>query len=238
MGIFNKFLGGNTLYYPGCLTKFVLKDIQENYKKILEKEGVDFIVLKDKEFCCGSPVKNAGADKEFEDLAKKNLKVFKDHNINRIISNCPACVAVFKNDYKETLGNDWDVEVLHITEIINSKAKSIFEDSAKKDKLATYHDPCHLGRALGIYDQPREIIKKAGYEIKEMDLSRQKSFCCGGGGGVKTNNAELSSRIAKDRIEQAQKTGAGCLITSCPMCYANLKENSEGIEVKEVSEIM
>lgn len=231
MGIFNKLLGGNTLYYPGCLTKFALKDIQDKYKKILEKEGIDFIMLSDKELCCGSPIKNAGEDKEFEELARKNLKVFKDHSVDRIISNCPACVLVFKNDYGEVLGKDWDIEVLHITEIIQKM-------EVKNSGTVTYHDPCHLGRGLGIYDQPREIIKKTGHDLREMELAKNKSFCCGGGGGVKTNNAELSNRIAKDRNEQAKKTGAKCLITSCPMCYANLKENSEGLKVKELSEII
>lgn len=244
MGIFQKLLGGNTLYYPGCLTKFVLKEIMEKYKKILEKEGIDFIVLSDKELCCGSPVKNAGADKEFEELARKNLKVFKDHSVDRIISNCPACVTVLKNDYKEILGKDWDVEVLHITEIIQKSQPGAGQPLAEKiknennPKTATYHDPCHLGRELGIYDQPREIIKKFGFDLKEMELAKNKSFCCGGGGGVKTNNPELSKRIAKDRINQAKKTGAKCLITSCPMCYANLKENSGGIEVKEISDVL
>jgi heterodisulfide reductase subunit D len=223
------------LYYPGCLTKFALKDIQENYKKILEKEGIDYIMLKEKEFCCGSPVKNAGAEKEFNSLVEKNLKVFKEHGVDMIISNCPACVAVFKNDYKEILGDKWDIEVKHITEIINPKGDKL---PTTNQQSATYHDPCHLGRQLGVYDQPRNIIKKAGYELKEMDLSRNKSFCCGGGGGVKSNNPELSNRIAKDRIGQARKTGAKHLITSCPMCYANLKENKENIEVVEISEII
>ena len=103
---------------------------------------------------------------------------------------------------------------------------------------ATYHDPCHLGRILKIYDKPRKIIEKAGYCLKEMDLSKNKSFCCGGGGGMKSNYPELSNEIAKDRIEQAQKIGVDELITSCPMCYVNLKENSKSIKVKEISEII
>ncbi len=242
MGIFNKIFKGNTLYYPGCLTKFALKDILEKYKKILEKEGIDFIMLGDKELCCGSPIKNAGADKDFEDLARKNFKVFKEHSVDRIITNCPACALVLKKDYREILGKDWDIEVLHMTEIVNPKTgqseKENYKQKTTNRKLATYHDPCHLGRELGIYDQPRDIIKKSGYEIKEMELTRNTSFCCGGGGGVKTNNPELSNRIAKDRIAQAKKTGSECLITSCPMCYANLKENSDGIEVREISEII
>lgn len=245
MKLFKKLLAGNTLYYPGCLTKFVAKDIFDKYKKILEREGIDYIMLGGKEMCCGSPVKNAGAGNEFKELAKKNLKVFKEHGVKRIITNCPACAAVFKLDYKEALGEQWDIEVKHITELkfkvqsLKLKVLAQEENQKKKRKIkATYHDPCHLGRVLGIYEQPREIIKNAGYDIKEMELGHAKSFCCGGGGGVKSNDTELSNRIAKDRIDQAKKTGAKVLITSCPMCWANLKENSGDLEVREISEII
>ena len=233
MSLFKKiFKDTNTLYYPGCLTKFALQDIQKRYEKILRNEGIDFIVLKDDELCCGSPVKNAGKPEEFKKLAKKNLKVFKEHGIGKIITNCPACAVVFKKDYAEILGDKWDIEVKHITEIIKPK------DKEKQNKKVTYHDPCHLGREMGIYDQPREIICSQGLDLKEMELCRNKSYCCGGGGGVKSNFSDLSNSIAKNRIRQAKKTEAECLITSCPMCFANLKENSNGLEVKELSEIL
>ena len=235
MNILDKFFKGNTLFYPGCLTKVVLKDILEKYKKILKDEGIDFIVLRDQEMCCGSPAKNAGAKDEFKRLAEKNLKIFKEHGVDRIISNCPACVAVFRIDYPEILGDKWDIEVQHMTEVIDIEK---MPQKKMTGKTATYHDPCHLGRVLGIYDQPREIIKKAGYELVEMELTRNKSFCCGGGGGLKSNDTELSNSIAKDRVELAKQTKADVLITSCPMCVANLKENSGGLETKELSEIL
>lgn len=245
MNLFKKIFSGNTLYYPGCLTKFVLKKIEENYKNILKKEGIEFIMLGNKELCCGSPVKNAGEDEKFIEIARKNLKIFQEHGVSRIITNCPACAAVFKNDYKKALGNEWNIEVKHMMEVIKLKVESK-KLEAKNHPLsathnpqpATYHDPCHLGRGLGIYDQPREIIKNAGYELKEMDLTKEKSFCCGGGGGVKSNYTELSNKIAEDRVAQAKKTGAKKLITACPMCYANLKENSGEFEIREISELL
>ena len=198
------------------------------------KEGIDFIVLKDDELCCGSPVKNAGEPRAFKELAEKNFKVFKNHGVGKIITNCPACAVVFKKDYAEILGEKWDIEVQHITEIITPKK----EITNKESKKVTYHDPCHLGRSMGIYDQPREIISGQGLELKEMELCRNKSYCCGGGGGVKSNFSDLSNAIAKDRVNQAKKTEAEILITSCPMCFANLKENSDDMEVKELSEIL
>jgi len=236
MNIFKKIFKGNTLYYPGCLTKFVLKDIQNNYEEILKIEGIDFIKLSDKELCCGSPVKNAGGKKLFKEMVLKNLKIFKEHGVDRIITNCPACALVLGQDYKEILGDRWDIEVVHMTEIITKKSLNKFQ--GQKNGLVTYHDPCHLGRGLGIYEQPRVIIKKAGFKIKEMDLSREKSYCCGAGGGAKTNNPELSNRIAGDRFAQIKETKAEILITPCPMCYSQFKENTKGTKVKELSEIL
>ncbi len=240
MKIFKKLFKGNTLYYPGCLTKFALKDIQASYEEILRREGIDFIKLADKELCCGSPVKNAGGKKLFKEIAEKNLKIFKEHSVDRIITNCPACALVLRKDYKEILEEQWDIEVQHMTEIITEKNLKQFE--GVNNGVATYHDPCHLGRGLEIYEEPREIIKKAGFEIKEMDLNREKSYCCGAGGGVKTNNPELSNRIAGERFDQAQKTKADKLITPCPMCFAQFKENAKKqnkkIEIKELSEIL
>ena len=82
-------MGGNVLYYPGCMCKFVLKDFQGNNEKILRKIGISFIKLKDIEACCGSPVLNAGYLNNFKTLAKKNHKIFKDHGVKKIITSCP-----------------------------------------------------------------------------------------------------------------------------------------------------
>lgn len=235
MKIFKKLFAGNTLYYPGCLTKFTCKDKMEKYKKILEIESIDFIMLKDKELCCGSPVKNAGAKDAFKELARKNLKIFKDHGVDRIISNCPSCAAVFKKDYKEVLGEEWDIEIQHISEVINKSLTKLKKDS--NIKKATFHDPCHLGRVLGIFEEPREVIKKAGYELVEMEYSREKSVCCGAGGGVKGNEPELSNRIGTDRTRQAKESGADVLVTNCPMCFKQLEENAGEMKVVELCDL-
>jgi len=235
MKIFEKILGGNTLYYPGCLTKFVAKDLKEKYEKILRKIGIDFIELSELEKCCGSPALKAGYLEDFKKLAEENLKIFKEHSVKKIISNCPACAMTFKIEYSKVLGKKWDIEVEHISETINSKLKS--QNSKLKNEKVTFHDPCHLGRGLGIFNEPREIIKKLGYEISEMELSKNESFCCGAGGGVKSNEPELANKIGKDRIEQAKKTGTKILCTNCPLCYLHLKENAKEIEVKELIEL-
>ena len=142
---------------------------------------------------------------------------------------------ILKKHYKEVLGERWDIEVEHITQTIFKSQKS--KAKSQKFEKVTYHDPCHLGRQMGVYEEPREIIKNLGYEILEMELNRGESFCCGGGGGVKSNEPELANKIAKDRLSQAKKTGAKIICTACPLCYLHLKENSQDLEVKELSEL-
>jgi len=224
---------GNTLYYPGCLTKFVAKDILGNYKKLLERCGEDFIILGDKEVCCGSPVLNAGFPDDFKNLAEKNLRVFKEYNVKKIITGCPACFDMLNGKYREILGEQWDIEVEHITTYLLSQIKE-GKLKLKEQKIkAAYHDPCHLGRYGGIYEEPREILKSIGVDLREMVLNREFAFCCGGGGGVQSNNRELAEKIAAERVSQALDTQADYLITPCPMCAFNLR-NGAGSKIKVV----
>jgi len=95
--------------------------------------------------------------------------------------------------------NDYDFEC---TEEEKIKYKGLDEDR----EIVAYHDPCHLGRKMGLFDKPREIIKAVGYELIEMDLTKKDSYCCGGGGGVKSNETNLANQIAQARIDQAKKT--------------------------------
>jgi len=235
MSLFDKIFAGNVLFYPGCMEKFVLKNLQENYEKILRKCGIDFIKLKDLEVCCGSPVLNAGYLIDFETLAKKNHKIFKEHGVKKIITPCPACFKTFKLEYPKVL-NEFDIEVEHMTQTIWNAIKNgkLKLRKIKKPVKITYHDPCHLGRYCGIYDEPREILKALGYELIEMKFNRENGWCCGGGGGLRSNYLELSEEISKERINQALETKANLIVTSCPMCYSCLDEAGKKSKIKTV----
>jgi len=241
MSIFDKILSssGNTLYYPGCLTKFVAKDFLDNYKKLLEMSGVDFITLVDKEVCCGSPAINAGYSKDFKDLAEKNLQIFNEYSVKRIVTACPACYHIFSHEYPKILGDRWQMNIEHITTLLNRKIKEGRLKLSPVKIKATYHDPCHLGRHSRIYEEPREILRHQGVELVEMVLNRENAFCCGAGGGVQSNNTELAKKVAAERAEQAVETTAEYLITPCPLCTYNLRNGAgERIKVVEFSEVL
>jgi Fe-S oxidoreductase len=239
MNILDKLLGGNVLYYPGCLIKFVARDLADNYKKVLRKIGVDFIELREKELCCGSPALNAGFKETAKSLAKKNFEVFKEHRVKKIITSCPACFKTLSQDYPHLVEN-WNIEVEHIVQtILKILKKGKIKLEKKVGKVVTYHDPCYLARHSGIYEEPREILEFLGFKIEEMKFNRKETFCCGGGAGVQSNYPELANRIAKERISQAVETKAKILVTTCPLCYLHLKRNLENdIKIVEFSELL
>lgn len=229
MGITNwlKNVGSNTLYYPGCLTKGVLKTELENYKQIFNKLDIDFIMLPDNEVCCGLPVLNAGYKKELKELAKKNYELFKKNNIKKIITNCPSCYHTFNEIYPKLM-REWNIKVEHASvAILNAlKEKNI---KIQGQEPVTYHDPCHLGRYSKIYDEPRQIIQLLGGKLIEMQHNRENSLCCGGGGGVRANFPELAKEIAKNRTSEAPFE-AEKIISPCGLCFSNLKTADERSE--------
>jgi Fe-S oxidoreductase len=226
MGLFG-FGKRKTLYYPGCLTKGVLKEQFENYKEIFNRLGIDYVLIED-DVCCGLPVVNAGHKKDARKLAQKNFDVFRTHGITRIITNCPSCYHMFGEVYP-SLVRDWDITVEHATVVILNalKKKRIrFRGSDEDREVVAYHDPCHLGRYSGIYEEPREVIELLGGKIFEAKYNRESAYCCGGGGGVRANFPEIAKAVAKKKAsyipEFVQK-----IVSPCGLCYANIKSATE-----------
>jgi len=227
MGIFG-FGRGKTLYYPGCLTKGVLTEQFENYKEIFNRLGIDFVMLPEDENCCGLPVLNAGYKKDARKLAKKNFDLFKAKGITKILTNCPSCYHTFKEVYP-TLVREWDLEVEHATvAILNAlkKRRIRFKGSDEEREVVAYHDPCHLGRYSGIYEEPREVIELLGGKIVEYKMNRENAYCCGGGGGVRANFPELAKDIAKLKVKHTSQE-VGKIISPCGLCYSNIKSASD-----------
>jgi len=230
--LLKKFANQNVLYYPGCMTKRIYKEYAENYKKIFNKIGIDFIELKQAEQCCGSPVLSAGYKKDFDRLVKQNTDTFNEYGIKKIITNCPACYRILKENYPS-------FEVEHVSVTINNAIK---EGKLKLKKISnekiTYHDPCHLGRQGGVYEEPRFILQELGFKIIEMRNHHENSLCCGAGAGLRNNNPNLSNKIGKLRIGQAEELKVKKLITTCPMCHYQLQNSTNKIKVIELSEVV
>jgi len=237
--------GMEVLYFPGCYPSYDsrLRKVATATANILNRAGVDFGILGPKENCCGESIRKAGDEELFKRLARENIKTFIDNGVKKILVSSPHCYHTFKNEYPEFKAN---FEVVHISqylfELINEGRLELTKDYRKK---ITYHDPCYLGRHNGIYDEPREVLKKvAGLELIEMADSRENSLCCGGGGGRIWMDTPKGERFSDLRLEQAQEVGAEVLATSCPYCITNFEdsrltlENSEAIEIKDITEII
>jgi len=237
--------GMEILYFPGCYLSYDprLKKVARATAGILNKAGIDFGILGSMENCCGESIRKTGDEELFKRLARENIKTFIDHGVKKILVSSPHCYHTFKNEYPEFRVN---FEVVHIArfllELIHAGKIELTQEYAKK---VTYHDPCYLGRHNGIYDEPREVLKKIpGLELKEMPESRLDSLCCGGGGGRIWMETPKGERFSDLRLDQAIGVGAQVLATSCPYCIANFEDSrltlnvTERIEVKDITEII
>ncbi len=224
MGFFDKFRG-KTVFYPGCLAKHNLKSIANNYLNILQKLGVDFVLLKDSEVCCGYPALSLGYRPEFEDLRVKNVELFKKNGIKKIITSCPSCYLIFKEYYKE-------FKVEHVTQTLVKYLRNL---PVKFEEKITYYDPCNLARKGNIVNEPRAILETLGFEIVELESNKENTICCGAGGGLKNNLPSISNKIAKKLLAKVKTKK---LITTCPLCCQHLKENTKNIEVLELSQVL
>jgi Fe-S oxidoreductase len=237
--------GMEILYFPGCYLSYDprLKKVARATANILNKAGVDFGILGSKENCCGESIRKTGDEALFKRLARENIKTFIDNGVNKILVSSPHCYHTFKNEYPEFKVN---FEVVHISqylfELIHEGKLELSKEYGKK---ITYHDPCYLGRHNGVYDEPREALKKIpGLELNEMPESRVDSLCCGGGGGRIWMETPKGERFSDLRLEQAMGVGAEVLVTSCPYCIANFEDSrltldvAEKIDVKDITEII
>jgi Fe-S oxidoreductase len=233
------------LYFVGCYLSYDprLKKVATATANILNLAGVDFGILGNRENCCGESVRKTGGEEVFKTLARENIKTFIDHGVKKILVSSPHCYHTFKNEYPEFMV---DFEVVHVSqylfELINEGRLELTKEYGKK---VTYHDPCYLGRHNGIYDEPRETLKKIpDLELIEMTDSLKDSLCCGGGGGRIWMETPKDERFSNLRLEQANEAGAEVLVTSCPYCITMFEESrlsledGEAIEIRDITEVV
>ena len=233
------------LYFPGCYPSFDprLKKVAVATAKILKSAGVEFGILGEKENCCGESIRKTGDEELFKKLAKENIKNFVDQGVKKILVSSPHCYHTFKNEYPEFMVN---FEIVHITEYLFELIEAgRLEFTGEYNRKVTYHDPCYLGRHNGIFEEPREILKKVpGLTFSEMPDHHIDSLCCGGGGGRVWMETQKGERFGDLRIDQAIDVDAQVLVTACPYCITMFEDSritmgvDEKIEIKDITEIV
>jgi len=223
---------GEIVFFGGCTMPLRQVDTLKSMMKILKAAGKDIAMSKD-EWCCGSVALRIGDQSSLTDIIKHNIEVFKNMGAKTIFTACAGCYRTWKKDYPELLGEDLPFEVKHITEILAEMLNNneIPFKSVEGSETVTWHDPCHLGRHMNLYDIPRDaLLKIPGLEFKEMKRNRNNAWCCGAGGGVKSEFPDLALDISKERIKEAIDTGAQILTTSCPFCINNFESGYKEME--------
>lgn len=237
--------GMEILYFPCCYLSYDprLKKVAMATANILNTAGVDFGILGAEQNCCGESIRKTGDEDLFKKLAKENIKAFIDNGVQKILVSSPHCYHTLKNEYSQFKVN---FEVVHISQYLSELVKEgrLRFNKDLEEKL-TYHDPCYLGRHNGVYDEPREVLKKIpGVEFNEMPESRSDSLCCGGGGGRVWMETPKAERFSDLRVGQALEIGTRVLATSCPYCITMFEDSrktmdvTEKIEVKDITEII
>jgi len=224
------------LFWVGCVGSFDARNqkVATSMVKILQASGISFGILGNDEGCCGDPARRIGNEYLFQTMAEANIEILKESGVKKILTLCPHCFHTLKNEYPQFGG---EFQVIHhtqfLTELISSGKLKL---TKPLNKVITYHDSCYLGRANQIYDPPRKILNSIpGLKLVEMERHRQRSFCCGAGGGRMWMEEHIGTRINQMRTDQAIATEAELIGTACPYCLTML---FDGIKEKGKAETM
>lgn len=236
---------GEILFWVGCAGSFDdrYKKVTKAFATIMQKAGIDFRILGTEEKCNGDTARRLGNEYLAQTLMQENIATLNSYNVKKIVTACPHCFHSLKNEYPQFGGN---YEVKHhsefISELIENGKLTLKNSEIKKD--ITYHDSCYLGRYNQVYDAPRKVLNSASIEIKEMERSKSRGFCCGAGGGRMFLEDEEGGRINEERTKEALSTGAETIASACPFCMTMLSdgvkhfEKQDSVSVKDIAEII
>lgn len=230
------------LFYVGCAGSFDQRaqKITKAFATILNRIGINFAILGKEEICNGDPARRAGNEFLFQMMAYQNIQLLDGYGIKKIVTTCPHCFNILKNEYPALGGN---YEVVHHTvflqQLIDEGKIRMKEAGAFKGKKITYHDSCYIGRGNNIYEAPRKVLEALDAELTEMQRSRSNGFCCGAGGSQVFKEEEKGTeRVNNERAKEAIETGAKVIASNCPYCMMMLtdgvKYNKKEEEVKVV----
>jgi heterodisulfide reductase subunit D len=236
------------LFWVGCSGSFDQRaqKITRAFANILTHIGIRYAILGKEESCTGDPARRAGNEFMFQMMAYQNIQVLNNYGIRKIVTACPHCFNILKNEYPELGGN---YEVIHHTvflqQLLDEGKIHLKEGGSFKGKKIAYHDSCYLGRGNGIYEAPRKLLEALDAELVEMKRCKSKGLCCGAGGGQMFKEEEKgNTRINFERTKEALETGAGLIASACPFCNTMLtdgvkhEEKENQVKVLDIAEMI
>jgi Fe-S oxidoreductase len=235
------------LFWVGCAGSFDQRaqKITRSFATILHTIGIRYAILGTEEACTGDPARRAGNEFLFQMMAYNNIQILNGYGIKKIVTTCPHCFNILKNEYP-ALGGIY--EVLHhsqfLQQLIDEGKIVLTEGGSFKGKKITYHDSCYLGRGNNVYEAPRFVLEQLDAELVEMKRCRSNGLCCGAGGAQMFKEEEKgNTRINMERASEALQTEASVVATACPFCNTMLTDGikhheREDIQVKDIAEIL
>lgn len=234
------------LFWPGCAGAF-----DDRYSKVVKKivdifnkANLNFALLGEEETCCGDPARKLGNEYLYDMLARQNIETMNNYGVKKIVTSCPHCLNTLKRDYSQ-IGGNYEV-ISHSEFILNLINEGKLNLSKKLDGKFVYHDSCYLARYNDVYEQPREVIEKAGLKLTEFERRGIKGFCCGGGGGnmfLEEHSPRMNDTRVKQILDSKEGTDLNGIATACPFCLTMMTDgtktfNREDITVKDIAEII
>jgi heterodisulfide reductase subunit D len=250
-------------YFVGCTSSYRNKELVSATSQVLDKLGVEFVLFPE-ERCCGSVLFRTGLEDAALKLVEHNTEMVRESGVEDVVFSCSGCFSTFTLEYSRLADYNLGFNLYHLTQyvlkIVKEKNLKIRYTKRSKDDplLITYHDPCHLGRYCGVYEEPRELIRMIeGVKLFEMKHNKDMAWCCGAGGGVKALYGDIAAevgrdritetrtcmvRIREDRLKEALETSAEVLVSSCVFCKNNLfqvaNEDNSPIKVIDISQLL
>lgn len=238
----------DVLFWVGCAGSFDQRaqKITKAFATILDKVGINYAILGKEEMCTGDPARRAGNEFMFQMMAYQNIQLLDGYGIKKIVTACPHCFNIFRNEYPELGGN---YEVIHHTtflqQLVDDGKVRLKGGGSFKGKKITYHDSCYLGRANDIYEAPRKVLEALEVDLVEMKRCKSNGLCCGAGGAQMFKEEEKGTmRINAERTKEALQTGADVIAAACPFCNTmltdglKLNEREQSVQVMDIAEII
>jgi Fe-S oxidoreductase len=230
------------LFWVGCAGAYDsrYKKVTQSVARLMRLAGIKFAILGTEEKCNGDPARRMGNEYLAQTLIQENVATLNNYNVKKIVTTCPHCLQSLGKEYKQFNGN---YEVVHHTTFLQQVIEQGKLKLAPEGKQKiVFHDPCYLGRYNDTYDAPRNVLDRVAGERVEMQRSRDKSFCCGAGGGRMWMEEHEGKRVNIERTEEALTTGATTIGTGCPFCMTMLtdgvKAKDAAVQVKDVAELV